>query len=1045
MKNLLLIGILNLIFSYYSFAQISFNINPTSGCNPLTVNFQNTSSDPNAYYYYLYWGNGAEYTGIDSTNSLDTTYTYTFPESYYGYSVYFRVEDRFTNFLGDYYATIYVYGGTQIYMPDSVCPYEEVDFHVTEDADSYNWNFGDGATLISTDNNARHTYTIPGTYYIKAILSFSCGLDTLLDTIHVNNNALPYLGSYPNVYISPNPVCPNDKVEFDMYAGNSEAYNKLWNFGGGNTSIEHEPIFSFSSTGNKPISVTITNSCGNQTTLYDTVNVQNNLPLGNIDIDIEPNPVCPGNNIYFSARADNGGTYQWNLGVTTNNNKDVSIAYLDTVNHPVSVSIQNGCGRDTTIYNTVVMKTNLPVNNSFYPLIAPNPACPDDVVTFDVLGEPSYKYKWFFGDGQTSDIKHSLHSYSSTATLPISLIITNGCGNDTILSDIMKIKNNIFPQLVNFANQEGGDGDFSFHGRFGTPNEYGGFCPNDSALFVVFGNFSSLLWDFGDGHQSSNATQTTLYLGEGGADSKVDVYISRHAYQNTGTYNVKLTVGNGCGNYTSDSFDVIIGNNFQVEADFVVSPPAHGGNFLPCEKIKFLSFNASSYRWDFGDGTVIVTSNGEIEHSYASSGTYQVKLTTWNGCGDTAKITIPIYIQEIGGLNANFSATPRSGAAPLEVQFINTTTNAALYEWNFGDGNTSTETNPIHTYTEGGGIYNVTLKAKTVCGAEDVRSQIGYITTGYITISGTVYNDTITDTIKAGNVFLYRKNGNKFDSLTSASINANGTYQITNAIKGQYYILAKPTINQYPNNLPTYYPNTVQWFNANVFNANQSTNTANIFVKKLNATTGTGTIAGMVIEAGGTGKIQGPGDPLGGVDLSLIDKSTASPIALAESETTGGNEGGFSFNNVPNSNYSIYVDITGVPIDAGFEIPINAENQSVYVLIIVDSNLISFDTSNHTGLVQYWKPNANTSLKVYPNPSNSYVNISYNLENSQNVQLGLYNVLGSRISTLVDAYQVKGQYNYIMNLTDKLLVPGFYILKLQSDNVSESIRILYSN
>lgn len=51
------------------------------------------------------------------------------------------------------------------------------------------------------------------------------------------------------------------------------------------------------------------------------------------------------------------------------------------------------------------------------------------------------------------------------------------------------------------------------------------------------------------------------------------------------------------------------------------------------------------------------------------------------------------------------------GQAPLNVQFSNSSTNAVAYAWDFGDGTTSTEEAPAHTYTAGG-VYTVTLVAK---------------------------------------------------------------------------------------------------------------------------------------------------------------------------------------------------------------------------------------------------------------------------------------------------------------------------------------------
>jgi YVTN family beta-propeller protein len=62
---------------------------------------------------------------------------------------------------------------------------------------------------------------------------------------------------------------------------------------------------------------------------------------------------------------------------------------------------------------------------------------------------------------------------------------------------------------------------------------------------------------------------------------------------------------------------------------------------------------------------------------------------------------------------ANFSSNITSGYAPISVQFTNLSKHSTEWNWDFGDGNNSTEQNPVHTYSTAGS-YNVTLKAINV-------------------------------------------------------------------------------------------------------------------------------------------------------------------------------------------------------------------------------------------------------------------------------------------------------------------------------------------
>ena len=76
---------------------------------------------------------------------------------------------------------------------------------------------------------------------------------------------------------------------------------------------------------------------------------------------------------------------------------------------------------------------------------------------------------------------------------------------------------------------------------------------------------------------------------------------------------------------------------------------------------------------------------------------------------------------------ADFSANVTSGIAPLAVQFTDSSTgNPTTYSWEFGDGGTSTEQNPVHTY-DAAGTYTVTLTAENACG-NDTCCRKGYIT-----------------------------------------------------------------------------------------------------------------------------------------------------------------------------------------------------------------------------------------------------------------------------------------------------------------------------
>ncbi|MBS1555831.1 MAG: PKD domain-containing protein [Bacteroidetes bacterium] len=127
------------------------------------------------------------------------------------------------------------------------------------------------------------------------------------------------------------------------------------------------------------------------------------------------------------------------------------------------------------------------------------------------------------------------------------------------------------------------------------------------------------------------------------------------------------------------------------------------------------------YVWDFGDGSPTSNNPNISSHTYATYGVYVISLTVTNNvCVERAAQTITILaIPPI----VDFSFDPPSGCLPLKVNFTNRSrfADATTYKWDFGDGNTSTETNPVHVYRKAD-KFTVTLSASNVTG--QIVSQI---------------------------------------------------------------------------------------------------------------------------------------------------------------------------------------------------------------------------------------------------------------------------------------------------------------------------------
>ena len=311
----------------------------------------------------------------------------------------------------------------------------------------------------------------------------------------------------------------------------------------------------------------------------------------------------------------------------------------------------------------------------------PTAGCAPLYVQFTDLstGSPT-SWLWDFGDGATSTEQHPVHVYDIPGSYTVSLTATNDCGSDTHVEPAY-IQVEVTP-------------DSAF-----TADPIQGCAP----LPVQFTDLSaggptSWLWEFGDGATSAEANPN-------------------HIYMAPGLYSVSLTVANSCGSNVTTMYEYIA----------VSGPPqaAFSNTGAGCAPAEVCFFDESTgsptaWAWDFGDGATSIEQNPC--HTFADGG-YTVCLTASNGCGSDTVCTMIVIP---GALDAEFSGSPTSGNAPLEVQFSDLSTGAPdSWAWDFGDGATSTDQNPVHTYVAPGS-YTVTLTISSQCGP-DTATKTSYI------------------------------------------------------------------------------------------------------------------------------------------------------------------------------------------------------------------------------------------------------------------------------------------------------------------------------
>jgi PKD repeat protein len=152
----------------------------------------------------------------------------------------------------------------------------------------------------------------------------------------------------------------------------------------------------------------------------------------------------------------------------------------------------------------------------------------------------------------------------------------------------------------------------------------------------------------------------------------------------------------------------------------------------------------TSYHWDFGDGSISDLQNPS--HTFTNEGTYTVIITVTDNNASTGTNIMQIHVTKPTNQPpiASLSANRTGGTMPLVVSFTGSSndTNGYItsYFWNFGDGSSSNQQSPSHTFTKAG-TYNVTLTVTDNNGTTDTCSKTikCYPVVSHLTLNGLNY------------------------------------------------------------------------------------------------------------------------------------------------------------------------------------------------------------------------------------------------------------------------------------------------------------------
>lgn len=543
---------------------------------------------------------------------------------------------------------------------------------------TYAWDFGDGQT--STEQNPSHIYTQRGTYTVSLTVKNAYGTSTAIKRNFVTVGMAPR----PDFVGAPVSGEVPHTVKFtDMTSGQVNSWR--WDFGDGKASTEQNPTHTYWTHGVYNVILTVSNEYGQADVAknnYITV-------IGDLKANFAADPASGKAPlaVRFEDRSIGGPTaWAWDFGDgTTANVQNPTHTFTTAGSYDVKLTVTRDDVTDTT---TQVMNVGGVPNTDF--VASALEVSVGDIIQFtDKTTNAPTAWSWNFGDMAESTYQNPTHAYQLKGVYTVSLTTRNENGRDT---EIKKQYINVgmapkadFRQVIS-----------PFH-MYNVPKVVYFVDQSERAP-------TSWLWDFGDGATSTDQNP-------------------RHVYMNEGTYTVKLTAKNSFGEDTNVKTDLItIGGGADV--DFTADKTTVGvGRVISFTDLSTIS--PTSWVWDFGDGST--GSGANPDHAYRTVGVYDVTLTASN-LYQTNSRTRNMYITVLNIPRADFDADKTRGGAPMDVQFTDKSTGApTTWKWDFGDGASSTEQNPKHTYTTLG-TYTVTLTASNENGS-DTTSKTNLIVT----------------------------------------------------------------------------------------------------------------------------------------------------------------------------------------------------------------------------------------------------------------------------------------------------------------------------
>ena len=580
------------------------------------------------------------------------------------------------------------------------------------------WDFGDGSDAITTEYPAEstpnsetqsHVYAADGTYTATVTVTDSDGAVTK-STIDVTiSNTPPVIESLTgNTEIN-----EGDTASFKAIATDAgdDTLTYTWDFGDGVTGTGVDISHIFTDNGDYTVTLTVADEDGGETSQTLDVTVNNVAPTftevnGETTID-------EGEAVDYSAVATDPGddelTYTWNFGDGTPEvtGADATHTFTNNGAYNATVTVNDDDGAATTSNFSITVNNVAPTLDTAESKTGQEGQAVSFEAIFNDPGNDDLTVTWNFGDGgeaitteypAESDVSSETqnHIYVSDGIYTATVTVTDSDGAITE-STIDVTIDNAAPVIESLTGDtEINEGDTASFNAIATD-------PGNDELTYT--------WNFGDGSEAITTPDTLTPI--------------THTYTDNGDYTVSLTVTDTSGATDSSTLDVTVNNTAPVITDITDDLIINEGDTASLNVSATDAGNdVLTYAWDFGDGSQTLMGEN-VEHIFVDNGLYEASVTVTDDDGASVTQSLTITVNNLAPIidpwddeTATEGDTVELAASFSDRGILDTHTIA----WDFGDGNTTSDTlTPSHVYTDDG-VYEVTLTVTDNDGASTSSS-----------------------------------------------------------------------------------------------------------------------------------------------------------------------------------------------------------------------------------------------------------------------------------------------------------------------------------